>query len=139
MFLQIERKKKFLGLLQDRGQKNCTIGKYLSIYQLPINSLHPLIKKLVQNNFYQVQLINNISFEKKERQSYYDRPPVNLIFCRQFFQNIQRSKSVMFQQIERKKKFPGPLKDRGQKTFTLYYSNEIQYRFLEKGLLNNDI
>ena len=48
--------------------------------------LHAIMKILVQNNFYQVQLINNISFEKKKIRTYYDQL-VNLILCQLFFQN----------------------------------------------------
>ena len=45
--------------------------------------LHAIMKKLVQNNFYQKQLINNISFEKKrDSHTYYDQL-VNLILCQQ--------------------------------------------------------
>ena len=57
-----------------------------NIYMIIVLILHAIIKKLVQNNFYQVQLIkdsliNNIWFKKKERN--YDQL-VNLILFQPF-------------------------------------------------------
>ena len=78
-----------------------------NIYMIIVLMSNAIIKKLVQKNFYQEKLITNID-------------SLSIIQ-----KNLQRSKSVMLQQIERGKKVSRTAKYRGQKTFTLLQCSDF--------------